>query len=82
MDSMTLYFLLFILANSYFMYKAGEKAGKFNGMISIIQFFKQKNALKDKNSIIGFKNWPKPLQALYESPDPDTLFEDWDTDAT
>ena len=44
-------FLLFILANSYFMYKAGEKAGKFIGMISITQFFKQKSVLKDKNDV-------------------------------
>ena len=67
--------LLFIAANSYFMFKAGEKAGKFVGMISIVQFFKQKNALKDKNSIIGFKNWPMVVQVMYEAPDPE-LFED------
>ena len=45
---------LFILANSYFMYKAGEKAGKFDGMISITQFYKQKRVLKDKNDIKFF----------------------------
>ena len=32
-----LLFLSFIMANSYFMYKAGERAGKFTGMISITQ---------------------------------------------
>ena len=68
-------FLLFILVNSYFMYKAGEKAGKFTGMISITQFFKQKNVLKDKNSIIGFESWPEAIQVLYEVPDPE-LFKD------
>ena len=76
MDSMFLFFLLFILANSYFMYKAGERAGKFTGMISITQFFKQKNALKDKNSILGFKNWPAVVQAMYDAPNPEQLFED------
>ena len=76
MDSMFLFFLLFILANSYFMYKAGERAGKFTGMISITQFFKQKNAVKDKNSILGFKNWPTVIQLMYDSPDPEQLFED------
>ena len=48
----------FIAANSYFMFKAGERAGKFLGMISIVQFFKEKNVLKDKNDITGFNKWP------------------------
>ena len=68
-------FLLFVVANSYFMFKAGEKAGKFTGMISIVQFFKQKNVLKDKNDIIGFKKWPIAIQMMYVNPDPD-IFED------
>lgn len=68
-------FLLFVVANSYFMFKAGEKAGKFTGMISIVQFFKQKNVLKDKNDIIGFKKWPVAIQMLYADPDPE-LFKD------
>jgi len=68
-------FLLFILANSYFMFKAGEKAGKFTGMISITQFFKQKSVLKDKKDIIGFNNWPEPIKIMYEVPDP-SLFRD------
>ena len=68
-------FLLFVVANSYFMFKAGEKAGKFTGMISIVQFFKQKNVLKDKNDIIGFKKWPIAIQMLYSDPDPE-LFKD------
>ena len=68
-------FLLFVLANSYFMFKAGEKAGKFTGMISIVQFFKQKNVLKDKNDIVGFKKWPIAIQMLYSDPDPE-LFKD------
>ena len=67
----------FIAANSYFMFKAGEKAGKFTGMISIVQFFKEKNVLKDKNNIQGFKNWPLAIQMLYTNPDPE-IFEDWD----
>jgi len=68
-------FLLFVVANSYFMFKAGEKAGKFTGMISIVQFFKQKNVLKDKNDIIGFKKWPIAIQLLYTDPNPE-LFKD------
>jgi hypothetical protein len=68
-------FLLFVVANSYFMFKAGEKAGKFTGMISIVQFFKQKNVLKDKNDIIGFKKWPIAIQMLYADPNPE-LFKD------
>lgn len=68
-------FLLFVLANSYFMYKAGEKAGKFVGMISIVQFLKEKNVLKDKKDITGFKKWPLAIQLLYANPDPD-IFKD------
>jgi len=72
-------FLLFILANSYYMYRAGEKAGlqagKFDGMISITQFYKKKSVLKDKHKILGFKNWPEPIRALYEVTDP-KIFED------
>ena len=67
--------MLFIAANSYFMFKAGEKAGKFTGMISIVQFFKEKNVLKDKKDIRGFKNWPLAIQMLYANPDP-TIFKD------
>jgi hypothetical protein len=68
-------FLLFVLANSYFMYKAGEKAGKFVGMISIVQFLKEKDVLKDKKDITGFKKWPLAIQLLYANPDPD-IFKD------
>jgi len=67
--------LTFIAANSYFMFKAGEKAGKFTGMISIVQFLKEKNVLKDKKDIQGFKNWPLAIQILYATPDPE-IFED------
>jgi|TARA_R110001592_G_scaffold154623_1_gene383719 hypothetical protein len=57
------------------MFKAGEKAGKFTGMISIVQFLKEKNVLKDKKDIQGFKNWPLAIQILYATPDPE-IFED------
>ena len=71
-------FLLFVLANSYFMYKAGEKAGKFVGMISIVQFLKEKDVLKDKKDIAGYDRWPEAIKSLYVNADPD-LFKDWDT---
>ena len=67
--------LVFVFFNSYFMYKAGEKSGKFIGMISITQFFRQKNVLKDKNKIIGFENWPLPVQVIYEDPNPEHFDE-------
>tara|TARA_B100000927_G_C16435778_1_gene457558 strand:- start:829 stop:1002 length:174 start_codon:yes stop_codon:yes gene_type:complete len=57
------------------MYKAGERAGKFTGMISITQFFKQNSVLKDKKDITGFENWPYVIQMMYSNPDPD-IFED------
>ena len=61
---------IFILANTYFSFKAGEQSGRFEGMISITQFYKDKNVLKDKKKILGFKNWPTPIQILYGNPDP------------
>lgn len=64
-------FMTFVVANTYFSYKAGLFAGKVEGMISITQFFRDKQALKDKQSILGFKNWPEPIQLMYETPDPD-----------
>lgn len=57
------------------MFRAGEKAGKFVGMISIVQFLKEKRVLKDKKDIVGFKNWPLAIQMLYTNPNPE-IFED------
>mgnify|MGYP003648812105 FL=1 len=74
MDPYHLAFMLFIVINSFFSFKAGEKAGKFIGMISITQFFKEKHVLKDKNKIEGFKDWPASVQIMYVTPDPD-LFD-------
>ena len=62
-------FLSFFICNSYFMYRAGENNGKFLGMLHITQFYKQKSVLKDKSDILGFKNWPLPIQVLFEQPD-------------
>jgi hypothetical protein len=62
--------LIFILANTYFSFKAGETSGRFEGIISITQFYKDKNVLKDKKKILGFKKWPLPIQVLYGNPDP------------
>lgn len=70
-----LIFLLFVVVNSYFSFKAGEKAGKFVGMISIVQFLKEKDVLKDKKDITGFKKWPEAIKLLYVTPNPD-LFKD------
>ena len=60
---------IFILANTYFSFKAGLQTGRFEGMLSITQFYKGKNVLKDKKKILGFKNWPEPIQVLYGNPD-------------
>jgi hypothetical protein len=69
MDANAIYFILFIIANSYFMYRAGETSGKVHGMIHITQFYKQKSVLKDKSDILGFKHWPLPIQVLFDDPD-------------
>lgn len=64
----TLIFVVFVILNSYFSFRAGEKAGKFGGIISIVQFLKDKNALKDKNNIIGFNQWPELVKEVYNNP--------------
>ncbi len=61
-------FCMFVVANSYFCFKEGEKAGRFMGMITITQFFQSKSVLKDKKEIVGFRNWPKAIQLLYLDP--------------
>jgi hypothetical protein len=68
-------FFIFILINSYFSFKAGEKSGRFIGMLHIVQFFQTKGVLKDKKEIVGFKNWPRAIQVLYLDPR-EELFED------
>ena len=61
-------FGVFIVLKSYFSFRAGETSGKFGGIISIVQFLKDKNALKDKNSIEGFNQWPALVKEVYNNP--------------
>lgn len=65
----TVLFLLFVCVNTIFSYRAGLKDGTFNGMHMAFRFLKNKSALKDKNSVIGFMQWPVPLQELFNDPD-------------
>jgi hypothetical protein len=62
-------FVTFVALNSFFSYRAGEKSGKYDGMLMGFRFLKDKNALRDKNKVIGFANWPMPLQQMYIDPD-------------
>jgi len=57
------------------MYKTGQREGRFEGMLSLTQFFRTKRVLKDKSKIVGFKNWPMAIQMLYTDPR-EELFED------
>lgn len=70
---------IFIVANSLYFYNLGRKQGltegKFTGMISIVQFLKEKDVLKDKKDIAGYDRWPKAIKSLYVNADPD-LFKD------
>lgn len=68
-------FIGFVVLNTVFSYNAGKKEGIFTGMISITQFYKKKSALKDKQSILGFENWPVEIQACFMNPNPEN-FED------
>ncbi len=71
----TALFLGFVILNTVFSYNAGKKEGIFMGMISITQFYKNRNALKDKQSILGFEKWPEITQAMFLDPNPNN-FED------
>jgi|TARA_B100001057_G_C22423329_1_gene784437 hypothetical protein len=62
-------FIGFIIINSWFSFRAGEKAGRYEGMLMGFRFLKDKNALRDKIDIIGFNQWPMPLQQMYVDPD-------------
>ena len=75
MDYQSLLFIGFVALNTVFSYKAGKNEGLFQGMISITQFYKDKSALKDKQSILGFENWPDPVKFVFNNPNPEN-FED------
>ena len=75
MDYQSLLFIGFVALNTVFSYKAGKNEGLFQGMISITQFYKDKSALKDKQSILGFEKWPEITQAMFLDPNPNN-FED------
>lgn len=62
-------FITFVAFNTYFSFRAGEKAGKFDGMVMAFRFLKGKKALRDKNKVIGYSQWPLPLQQMYVDPD-------------
>ena len=62
-------FVTFVVLNTYFSFRAGEKAGKFDGMVMAFRFLKDKKALRDKNKVIGYSQWPLPLQQMYVDPD-------------
>jgi len=62
-------FLIFVIANSFFMFRAGEREGKFAGMIQITRFYQDEHALIDKSNINRFKKWPVAIQVLYNDPD-------------
>ena len=67
-NNFELYFILFAVANTYFSYRAGKTEGSWRGVVGAFQFLKDKNALKDNNTVIGFSTWPLPMQKLYKNP--------------
>jgi len=70
MDFMTAsVFFTFVVLNSFFSYRAGEKSGKYDGMHMAFRFLRDKRALRDKNKVIGYSQWPLPLQQMYIDPD-------------
>lgn len=63
-----LIFITFVIINSWFSFRAGEKSGKYEGMLMAFHFLKGKHALRDKIDIIGFDRWPLPLQQMFIDP--------------
>jgi hypothetical protein len=68
-DSGLLLFLLFAAANSFFCYRAGERAGKWAGVVNTFQFLKIEKCLKDTASVAAYNTWPNHLQKLYTNPE-------------
>ena len=61
-------FLLFVVCNSYFMYRSGFKQGQFLGMVNLSILLNNKSLLKDKDTVIGYDSIPFPVRCLLEKP--------------
>lgn len=61
-------FLIFVVINTIWSYKAGRKEGQFLGMVDLAIFLQDKSLLKDKNNIIGYDSLPNMVKMLLEKP--------------
>jgi hypothetical protein len=60
---------LFIVANSYFSYKAGFKEGQFIGIAGLALTLKIHNLLKDKTTVHNYELLPAVIREVLEDPE-------------
>jgi|TARA_B110000305_G_C19293545_1_gene565402 hypothetical protein len=60
---------LFIVANSYFSYRAGFKEGQFIGITGLAITLKIHNILKDKSTIHNYELLPTAIKQVLENPE-------------
>lgn len=61
-------FLIFVVINSIWSFRAGRREGQFLGMVDLAIFLQDKSLLKDKNNIIGYDSLPTMVKMLLENP--------------
>lgn len=61
-------FLIFVVINSIWSFRAGRREGQFLGMVDLAIFLQDKSLLKDKNNIIGYDSLPRMVKMLLENP--------------
>ncbi len=61
-------FLIFVVVNTIWSYRAGRKEGQFLGMVDLAIFLQDKSLLKDKNNVLGYDSLPTMVKMLLENP--------------
>jgi hypothetical protein len=64
-----LIFLVFVICNTVFSYKAGMKEGQFLGIVGLVSMLKDHNILKNKNAIHNYDALPLPVKQVLEDPE-------------
>lgn len=62
-------FLVFVVCNSYFSYRAGMKEGQFLGIVGLTALLKDHNILKHKDAVHNYDALPLAVQQVLEDPD-------------
>lgn len=66
---MGLVFLVFVICNSIFSYRAGMREGQFLGIVGLVTMLKDHNILKNKTAIHNYDALPLPVKQVLEDPE-------------